>query len=110
VIEIGQVPELPYDAPTTIARALVTGGSLPTPRPIDMARADAAKAFPTIPPGGHPTAHYIDPVPWLCPNDLCPVLGESGLIYADEHHLSNHGAHYLAAPLQQALESTHQDR
>lgn len=110
IIMVGQVPELRHDLPTTVARALRVGGSLPLDRPITAAQQNVTAANAIMEAVAGTSLLRIDPVPWLCPDDLCPSVVGDDLVYADQHHLSAFGAHYLVTPLQQALEATRPDR
>ncbi|MEO1494517.1 MAG: acyltransferase family protein [Pseudomonadota bacterium] len=110
VIKVGQVPEFPFDVPATVARSLASGRDLPTVRTLEEARENTSAAAAMCPPGACPAALRIDPVPWLCPDGLCPVTVGDDPLYADRHHLSVLGAHYLLDPLVEALEATRPDR
>jgi peptidoglycan/LPS O-acetylase OafA/YrhL len=45
----------------------------------------------------------VDPTPWLCAADRCPVVVGNLLVFRDEQHLSTAYARYLAPPLRAAL-------
>jgi hypothetical protein len=110
VIVVGQVPEYPFNVPAKIARAITSGAELPSPRTIDEARANAAADQAVRAAMSGPGVRRIDPVPWLCPDGICPLLNGDDPLYADRHHLSVLGAHYLRDPLTDALEATRPDR
>jgi len=46
---------------------------------------------------------FVDPTPWVCPSDPCPVVIGRFLVYRDEHHLATPFATALARRLLAAL-------
>jgi peptidoglycan/LPS O-acetylase OafA/YrhL len=48
---------------------------------------------------------FIDPSPWVCPTDPCPVVIDRWLVYRDGGHIATEFARALAPYLEQALPS-----
>ncbi|MCC3762504.1 acyltransferase family protein [Glycomyces sp. TRM65418] len=48
-------------------------------------------------------ATVIDPMGWLCLEDVCPVIVENTLVYRDRHHMTTHYAASLAKLLEAEL-------
>ena len=48
-------------------------------------------------------ATFIDPSPWVCPTDPCPVVIDPYLVFRDTHHLTTAFATALARRLLDAL-------
>jgi hypothetical protein len=46
---------------------------------------------------------FIDPSPWVCPTDPCPVVIDSYLVFRDKHHLTTVFATALSRRLLDAL-------
>ena len=113
------------DAIATTARQVVVIGDTPNPAGdppvclsdhLDDALACATPASKALAPKRTMTerrvaeragATFIDPSPWLCPTDPCPVIIGRVLIYRDGHHMTTPFAAALAPyldPLLPALE------
>ncbi len=48
-------------------------------------------------------AIFIDPTPWFCPSDPCPVVIASYLVFRDSHHLTTAFSTALSRRLRAAL-------
>ena len=44
-------------------------------------------------------AVFVDPTPWLCPTDPCPVVIGRFLVYRDRHHMTATFARALGSRL-----------
>lgn len=40
-------------------------------------------------------AQIIDPIPMLCPSEVCEITQNNSMLYTDEHHLSAYGSTWL---------------
>jgi len=48
-------------------------------------------------------ADFIDPSPWICPSEPCPVVIGSYLVFRDNHHLTTAFSTALSRRLLDAL-------
>ncbi len=100
VTVIGDTPRQSSDPPACLSRHLDDSLACATPRSkavdldrlgLDRAAADAAGAA------------FVDPTPWLCSPDTCPVVIGRYLVFRDPHHLTTPFAASLARRLEVAL-------
>ncbi|HET7703958.1 MAG TPA: acyltransferase family protein [Candidatus Limnocylindrales bacterium] len=93
VVLVGDTPRAGVDPPVCLSEHLddVLACATPADEALAPARtaADAAVALAT-------GAEFIDPTPWVCPSDPCPVVIGRFLVYRDEHHLATPFATALA--------------
>ncbi|MEJ7929450.1 acyltransferase family protein [Ramlibacter sp. AN1015] len=103
VIVIGPVPVYPRSVPTVVAlerllrRPLLDRSAAP--------QQEKHAAFFSALAGleGQPRVRVVRPLDWLCVDGECKVVDGAESMYRDAHHLSVHGAQYLAARLGPAL-------
>jgi hypothetical protein len=108
VVVIRDVPRLPVDGPTCLARLAWRPALLPH---------TAACSAPPIPPAAdvtyqlqrtaaahHPNVAVVDMSDAVCPNGACDVLRDGVVTYRDSGHLSTGFAQRMAAPLKERID------
>ena len=92
------VPEMPYDVPAVAARELILAGKSPHPT-MSLANykaTNAAMIATLVKAHEHCSVRLLDPLPYLCAEEICPGIIDGHPLYFDDNHLSNTGATRLA--------------
>jgi hypothetical protein len=102
VVLIGDTPRPDGDAPACLSKHL--DDVLACAQPSKSALApDRTAADRRVAEGAGAT--FIDPSPWVCPTEPCPVVIGRYLVYRDTHHLTTPFARALSARLLDALQA-----
>jgi peptidoglycan/LPS O-acetylase OafA/YrhL len=100
VVIIGDTPRMTEDPPVCLSGRLDDARACSTP--IDEAvRRIRLDEDQRVAAAAHAT--FIDPTPWLCPEDPCPVVIGRFLVYRDKHHMTATFARALASRLSDLL-------
>ncbi|MEV7430538.1 acyltransferase family protein [Nocardioides sp. NPDC092400] len=99
VVLLRDVPKSSYDPGTCLTTGSPSLGDC-TFEPVERSRRLADVAVTSARVAG---AEVVDPTPWLCYQDLCPVVIGGTLSYRDTDHLTTEYAASLAGPLGRAL-------
>jgi peptidoglycan/LPS O-acetylase OafA/YrhL len=85
VVVIGNTPKQAADPPVCLSAHLHDSLACATPRSkaVDAARTEADRAA-----ASRAGATFVDPTPWLCSADTCPVVRGRYLVFRDTHHLT----------------------
>lgn len=51
----------------------------------------------------HPGVQIFDPMDWLCPDAMCPVMKDGHFLYRDRSHLTTYASEYLGQPLHRLI-------
>lgn len=100
VVLVGDTPQMAFDPAVCLSGHLdnVLACALPRQKAVDWTRLDADRRAADA-----AGASFVDPTPWVCPTEPCPVVLGSLLIYLDGGHinqtLSRALAPYLAAAI-----------
>ncbi len=102
VVLIGDTTRMTADPPVCLSAHLDDAAACATPYSTAVAgarlAADAVAA-------DHAAAHFVDPTPWTCFTDPCPVVIGRFLIYRDEQHLTATYSRALGSELEAVLPS-----
>jgi peptidoglycan/LPS O-acetylase OafA/YrhL len=102
VVLIGDTTRMTEDPPVCLSAHLDDATACATPYSTAMAGARlAADAFVA----DHTAAHLVDPTPWTCFTDPCPVVIGRFLVYRDQGHLTATYSRALASELEAVLPS-----
>ncbi len=99
VVIIGDVPAVEWDVPDCLAQHAGDFGACTVPTaaiPLAEYEVEAAVAEAM---GGE----FIDPTPWFCDGDGCPMVVDNTVVYRDGHHLTEPFSRSLAPELGAAL-------
>jgi hypothetical protein len=82
---IGDTPRSKVDPPVCLSKHLddVLACATPSKSAIDAKRTAADQALAEA-----AGATFVDPTPWVCPSEPCPVVIGNYLIFRDSHHLT----------------------
>jgi len=104
IVLLRDVPRPGGDVPSCLSKHGGDAGECSFPREGGIAldaplyRAEVARF------GDDPTIRYVDPTPWMCSGDPCPVVSKHGtVIFRDRHHLTASFAREVAPLLRRAL-------
>jgi peptidoglycan/LPS O-acetylase OafA/YrhL len=97
---IGDTPRSNVDPPVCLSKHLdnVLACATPSASAIDAKRTAADRALAAA-----AGATFIDPTPWVCPSEPCPVVIGNYLVFRDSHHLTTPFSTALARRLLAAL-------
>jgi peptidoglycan/LPS O-acetylase OafA/YrhL len=97
VILVTQVPEIGWAVPSVLARSLLYQRAAPIGPALDEYR-QRQKLMSRILDRLRKNYRFrvVDVAPILCPKDFCKVDESGRALYRDEHHLSHHGALFVA--------------
>ena len=100
VVLLGDTPRSKVDPPACLSKHLddVLACATPFAAAVDVKRTAADLGLAAA-----AGATFIDPTPWVCPTDPCPVVIGSYLVFRDAHHLTTPFATALARRLLAAL-------
>ena len=82
---IGDTPRSRVDPPVCLSKHLDDVLACTTPSASAMSSARTAADRAAAAAAG---ADFIDPSPWVCPTEPCPVVIGSYLVFRDNHHLT----------------------
>ncbi|WP_161962322.1 acyltransferase family protein [Nocardioides speluncae] len=99
VVVVGDVPKLPEDPATCLSSRPAHLGECMS-QPDERAALMTEISRETAVAAG---LRYVDPKPWLCHREYCPMVIGSTLPYRDPGHLTTTYASELAEPLGRAL-------
>jgi len=92
------IPEMPVDVPKAAARKQLIGKPLEISVSLKEYRARHALVWGAQDKASDDCgAHILNPLPWLCDDDVCDGLREGRPLYYDSHHLSEFGNKYLVS-------------
>lgn len=100
VVLLRDVPKSSYDPGTCLTTGSPSLGDC-TFQPVERSRRLGDVAVTSARLAG---AEVVDPTPWLCYQDLCPVVVGGTLTYRDTDHLTTEYAASLAGALGRALD------
>jgi peptidoglycan/LPS O-acetylase OafA/YrhL len=97
---IGDTPRSKVDPPVCLSKHLdnVLACATPSSSAIDPKRTAADRAVAAA-----AGATFIDPTPWVCPTEPCPVVIGNYLVFRDSHHLTTPFSEALARRMLAAL-------
>jgi peptidoglycan/LPS O-acetylase OafA/YrhL len=97
---IGDTPRSKVDPPVCLSKHLddVLACATPSKSAIDPKRTAADRELATA-----AGATFIDPTPWVCPSEPCPVVIGDYLVLRDSHHLTTPFSAALARRMLAAL-------
>jgi peptidoglycan/LPS O-acetylase OafA/YrhL len=100
VAMIGDTPRSSVDPPVCLSKHLddVLACATPSKAAIDAKRTADDRALAEA-----AGATFIDPTPWVCPTEPCPVVIGDYLVFRDSHHLTTPFSTALARRLLAAL-------
>ena len=100
VVLIGDTPRSKVDPPACLSRHLddVLACATPSSKSLAVARTVADRTVAAA-----AGADFIDPSPWICPSEPCPVVIGSYLVFRDNHHLTTAFSTALSRRLLDAL-------
>ena len=100
VVLIGDTPRSSFDVPVCLSKHPddVLACATPSSKALDPVRTEADRALATA-----AGATFIDPTPWVCPTEPCPVVIDNYLVFRDSHHLTTPFATALARAMLTAL-------
>ncbi|MBB4189537.1 peptidoglycan/LPS O-acetylase OafA/YrhL [Sinorhizobium terangae] len=92
------VPEMGYEVPEALARAVVSGRSLDIAPPLDYTKMRQALARRVLEEAAKSSgALVVDPMSVMCDAAKCHVMRKGTVLYRDGDHLSAKGAESLSA-------------
>ena len=100
VVLLGDTPRSRFDAPVCLSAHLDDSLACATPLTESIDQAWTAQDARQAAAAG---ATFIDPTPWVCPTEPCPIVIGSYLVFRDAHHLTTAFATALAGRLLHAL-------
>jgi hypothetical protein len=100
VVLIGDTPRSTLDPPACLSKDLddVLACATSASKALDPARTAADEGL-----AGAAGVAFIDPTPWICPSDPCPVVIDHYLVLRDSHHLTTPFATALSRRMLAAL-------
>jgi hypothetical protein len=100
VVLVGDTPRSKVDPPACLSKHLADALACATPSAssLDPKRTAADLA---VAQGAGVT--FVDPTPWVCPSEPCPVVIGSYLVFRDSHHLTTPFATALSRRMLAAL-------
>jgi hypothetical protein len=90
-------PELPFFPKKCLARVLFPADDCRIPRAAIDQREHQARLLISDVAARHPGVEVFDPTSVFCNQDFCSPLKNGFLLYADSHHLGQHGSSIVAA-------------
>jgi hypothetical protein len=100
VVLLGDTPQHEVDPPVCLSANLDDALACATPREVAVPTARLAADSEVAESVG---ASFVDPTPWICPSDPCPLVIGNVLTYHDGGHLTRTFATALAPYLAAAL-------
>ena len=85
VVLIGDTPLMTDDPPVCLSKRLDDASACATSMTSAVPRIRLAEDLRIAAATG---ATFVDPTPWLCPTDPCPVVIGRFLVYRDRHHMT----------------------
>jgi peptidoglycan/LPS O-acetylase OafA/YrhL len=100
VVLLGDTPRSRLDPPACLSKHLddVLACTTPSSKAIDPARTSTDRSLASA-----AGATFVDPTPWVCPSEPCPVVIDNYLVFRDSHHLTTPFATALARRMLAAL-------
>jgi hypothetical protein len=97
---VGDTPRSRFDPPACLSKHLddVLACATPASRALDPTRTAADRALADA-----AGVTFVDPTPWVCPTEPCPVVIGTYLVFRDNHHLATPFATALARRMLAAL-------
>jgi hypothetical protein len=102
VLLVAPGPMLPHDVPACLARR--SPAECSGSRRASEADRRQSLQMVTIAAARFPNVRVYDPLPPLCPHELCPAMVAGDVVYTDAHHLSMKGSLLLAPSAVPAFE------
>ena len=105
VVFVTQVPEVGWPVPSVLARNLLHGRQAPPGPSLEEYRErqkQVAESLDRLRPRF--PVRVVDITPIFCPGHSCVAVDAGGPLYRDEHHLSRHGAVFVADRLARLFE------
>jgi peptidoglycan/LPS O-acetylase OafA/YrhL len=96
IVLMGETPKSSVDPPVCLSKHRDDSLACTTPMADAIASARLAAERTVAAAAG---AVFVDPTPWVCPSDPCPVVIGRYLVYRDRHHLTATFAAALAGAL-----------
>ena len=96
VLLIGDTPLMADDPPVCLSKRLDDASACATPIASAVRRIRLTEDQRVAAATG---ATFVDPTPWLCPSEPCPVVIGRFLVYRDRHHMTATFARALGARL-----------
>jgi peptidoglycan/LPS O-acetylase OafA/YrhL len=96
VVLMGDTPKASVDPPVCLSKHRDDSLACATPAAVAIASAHLAAERTVAVAAG---AVFVDPSPWVCPSDPCPVVIDQYLVYRDQQHLTATFAAALAGAL-----------
>jgi peptidoglycan/LPS O-acetylase OafA/YrhL len=92
------IPEMPVDVPKVAARKQLIGQPIEISVSLSDYHTRHALVWGAQDKASEDCGAYIlDPLPWLCDDNVCDALREGRPLYYDSHHLSEFGNKYLVS-------------
>jgi peptidoglycan/LPS O-acetylase OafA/YrhL len=96
VVLMGDTPKSSVDPPVCLSKHRGDSLACATPAAVAIASVHLAAERSVAAAAG---AVFVDPTPWVCPSDPCPVVIGRYLVYRDQQHLTATFAAALAGAL-----------
>ena len=100
VVLIGDTPRSKVDPPVCLSKHLGDALACATPSASSL---DPKRTAGDLADAEAAGATFIDPTPWVCPSEPCPVVIGSYLVFRDSHHLTTPFATALSRRMLAAL-------